>query len=99
MFSKGISEETGPDGFHRRFFNFTGVGIEAITYGEMEARVDHWLADKSSRSHHIACLNAYCISLAMLNDRLRRIYNHADISGPDGIPFVRWIRWFMKGAM
>lgn len=95
MFSRFVSEAMGPDGFCRRFFNFTGVGIEAITYEEMDARIDHWLKDKSSRSHHIACLNAFCVSLAMLNSRLRGIYNRADISGPDGIPFVRWVRRVM----
>jgi N-acetylglucosaminyldiphosphoundecaprenol N-acetyl-beta-D-mannosaminyltransferase len=96
IFSRLITEETGPDGFRRRLFNFTGVGIEAITYKDMEERIDHWLVDKSVRSHHLACLNAYCVALAMFNGKLRRIYNSADIAGPDGMPFVRWIRRAMN---
>lgn len=96
MFSRLVNEETGPDGIFRRYFNFTGIGIEAITYGELETRIGCWLSDKSSRSHHIACLNAYCVSLAIFNGRLRQIYNRSDIAGPDGIPFVKWMRRVMK---
>jgi len=78
----------------RKRMNFLGIHIEAVTYPDMFAAVDRWLEDKSSRSHHIACLNAYCVSLAMRDPRLARIYNGADIAGPDGMPFVRWIKAF-----
>lgn len=78
------------------FYNFLGVGVEAITYNEMEDKIDHWLQDKTSRSHHIACVNAYCVTLALKNDRLKKIYNNADITGPDGMPFVKWIRKFNR---
>jgi N-acetylglucosaminyldiphosphoundecaprenol N-acetyl-beta-D-mannosaminyltransferase len=73
--------------------NFLGIGLEAVTYDELFRRVDTWIADKSSRSHHIACVNAYCVALALSNPRLTRIYNGADLAGPDGIPFVRWMKW------
>ncbi len=72
--------------------DFIGVGIEALTYEEMFNRVDSWLQDKDSRSHHIACLNAYCVTLALKDERLKKIYNSADIAGPDGMPFVMWMR-------
>jgi N-acetylglucosaminyldiphosphoundecaprenol N-acetyl-beta-D-mannosaminyltransferase len=72
--------------------NFLGVGLDAITYKELFSHVDRWIADKTSRSHHIACVNAYCVTLALKNERLRKIYNGADICGPDGVPFVKWIR-------
>lgn len=72
--------------------NFLGVPVHALTYDEMAARVDGWLKDKSGRSHHIACLNAYCLTLACDDPRLARIYRAADIAGPDGMPFVYWIR-------
>ena len=48
------------------------------------------------RSHHVACINAYCVTLALHNPRLAKIYNGADIAGPDGIPFVRWMRRIFK---
>ncbi len=92
MFARFISEQTGHDGVRRRFFDFCGVGIEALTFEEMERRIDRWIGDKSGRSHHIACLNAYCVALALHDQRLRAIYNRADLAGPDGMPFVRWIR-------
>ena len=95
MFSRLVFEDSIDAKFHRRFFNFIGVGIEALTYQDMENHIDRWISDKSGRSHHIACLNAYCVSLSFFNYRLRTIYNQADIAGPDGMPFVRWIRWVM----
>jgi N-acetylglucosaminyldiphosphoundecaprenol N-acetyl-beta-D-mannosaminyltransferase len=73
-----------------------GVGVEAITYEDMFKKADRWLQDKGARSHHIACINAYCVTLALQNERLAKIYNGADISGPDGIPFVKWIKTFLK---
>ncbi len=72
--------------------NFLGVGLDAITYSQIFEMVDDWIADKNGRSHHIACVNAFCVTLTLKNKRLARIYNGADIVGPDGIPFVRWIR-------
>lgn len=72
--------------------NFLGIGIDAVTYDDVFAAVDLWVRDKKQRSHHIACVNAYCVTLAVTNARLARIYNSADIAGPDGMPFVRWIR-------
>lgn len=72
--------------------NFIGVGIEAVTYQDMFRRADEWLKNKDSRSHHIACINAYCVTLALKNKRLKKIYNNADIAGPDGMPFVRWMK-------
>jgi N-acetylglucosaminyldiphosphoundecaprenol N-acetyl-beta-D-mannosaminyltransferase len=96
MFSRLVIEDRGPDGSRRRFFNFTGVGIEALTYQDMEERIGRWIGKKSGRSHHVACLNAYCVALSLRNSRLRGIYNASDLAGPDGMPFVRWIRAFMK---
>lgn len=96
MFSRHLTERYGPGGSRRRFVNFLGVDIEAITYGEMETRLRRWIGDKSDRSHHIACINAYCVALSLRNRRLKDIYNRSDIPGPDGMPFVRWIRWVMR---
>ena len=76
--------------------NFLGVGLDAITYDEVFSKVDEWIADKSVRSHHIACINAFCVTLAMSDERLARIYSGADIAGPDGVPFVKWIKLFLK---
>ena len=76
--------------------NFLGTGVDAITYDEMFDRIDRWLKSKHSRSHHIACINAYCATLAMSDQRLRKIYNGADIVGADGFPFVLWIRKVIK---
>lgn len=76
--------------------NFLGIGIDTVTYQEMFEKVDGWIKNKDDRSHHIACVNAFCVTLTLKNERLRRIYNGGDIVGPDGMPFVKWIRLFRK---
>ena len=81
---------------NRGVADFLGIRLDAITYSELFQLIDNWISDKSGRSHHIACLNAFCITLAQENERLAHIYNGADVAGPDGIPFVRWIRKFQK---
>jgi N-acetylglucosaminyldiphosphoundecaprenol N-acetyl-beta-D-mannosaminyltransferase len=80
----------------RGICDFLGVKLDAVTYDEVFDLVDAWTADKQGRSHHIACINAFCVTLAQEDPRLRRIYNGADIAGPDGVPFVRWIRFFKR---
>jgi N-acetylglucosaminyldiphosphoundecaprenol N-acetyl-beta-D-mannosaminyltransferase len=80
----------------RYYYNFLGIPIEAVTYTSLFENVNDWLSDKSSRSHHIAVINTFCIVSAIKNERLWRIYNGADIIGPDGMPYVYWIRRFLK---
>ncbi|VAX09573.1 N-acetylmannosaminyltransferase [hydrothermal vent metagenome] len=76
--------------------NFIGIGIDAVTYEDIFNSIDKWIANKEGRSHHIACVNAFCVTLALKNKRLARIYNGADITGPDGVPFVKWIKRTLK---
>lgn len=76
--------------------NFLGIGLNPITYEELFKKIDYWIADKQNRSHHIACVNAYNIALSLKNEKLKRIYNAADVVGADGMPFVRWIRRINK---
>jgi len=76
--------------------NFLGVGLDPVTYNDVFSAIDLWRQDKTSRSHHIACLNAYCVTLSLADRRLARIYAAADIAGPDGVPFVRWMRFVKK---
>ena len=89
MESEDATRSRGADLKH---VNFLGIPIHALTYDDMASRVDAWLRDKAGRSHHIACLNAYCITLATEDPALATIYRSADIAGPDGMPFVYWIR-------
>jgi N-acetylglucosaminyldiphosphoundecaprenol N-acetyl-beta-D-mannosaminyltransferase len=72
--------------------NFIGIGVYALTYEDMFERIDLWLENKQERSHHIACLNAYALALTLNDPLLAKIYSQADIAGPDGMPFVYWIR-------
>jgi N-acetylglucosaminyldiphosphoundecaprenol N-acetyl-beta-D-mannosaminyltransferase len=76
----------------KSYVNFLGVGLNPVTYNDLFNMVDGWIANKSDRSHHIACVNAYCIALSLQNKELARIYNSADVTGADGMPFVKWMR-------
>jgi len=79
-----------------RTYNFIGTEVEALTYPEFIDKVDEWLSNKSSNSHHVALINAYCAVEAFRNKRLADIYRRADLIVPDGRPFVYWLRWKLK---
>ncbi len=76
----------------KTYVNFLGVGLNPSTYDDLYDLVDKVKKNKNGRSYHIACLNAYCIALALRNKELKRIYNTADVAGADGMPFVKYIR-------
>lgn len=80
----------------RKSYNFIGNDVEALTYPEFFKHVDQWITNKNERSHHIAIINAYCATEAYHNPRVANIYNKADLIGPDGMPFVYWLRWVLK---
>lgn len=96
MLNRHVSSIKDENNVNKNYYNFADVGIEALTYKDMIQRIDRWIENKKGRSHHIACINAYCAALAIGNSRLREIYNKSDIAGPDGMPFVKWIRYVMK---
>lgn len=81
---------------NRKSYNFLGIEIEALTYIDLYNYVDDWLEKKDSRSHHIAVINAHCVMRAFKDKRVSKIYNQADLIGPDGIPFVYWLRLFTQ---
>lgn len=75
---------------------FLDLWLDAMTFDEMLKKIDNWLATDPERSFHIATVNANCTTLAIKNERLRTIYNGADIMGVDGTPFLYWIRYFKR---
>jgi N-acetylglucosaminyldiphosphoundecaprenol N-acetyl-beta-D-mannosaminyltransferase len=75
-----------------RKYNFTGIGVDVLTYEDMLQKCDEWLGQKKARSRHIACVNVNCVVEALLHPPIKAMFNTADIVGPDGMPFVYWIR-------
>jgi N-acetylglucosaminyldiphosphoundecaprenol N-acetyl-beta-D-mannosaminyltransferase len=75
-----------------RTAQFLDLWLDAMTFDEMIQKIDSWLATDPDRSFHIATVNANCSTLAIKNERLRNIYNGADIMGVDGTPFLYWVR-------
>lgn len=80
----------------RNCYNFIGTEVQALTYPEFFSTVDRWLSNKSGRSHHIAIINAFCAITAFQNPKVAEIYRKADLIGPDGMPFVYWLRKFLN---
>jgi N-acetylglucosaminyldiphosphoundecaprenol N-acetyl-beta-D-mannosaminyltransferase len=74
--------------------NILGLDLDCLSYAEMYPIFDQWLADKTTRSHMIALINAYGSVSALLDKRLGRIYRRADLRGIDSMPYLRWARWF-----
>jgi N-acetylglucosaminyldiphosphoundecaprenol N-acetyl-beta-D-mannosaminyltransferase len=71
-----------------------GINMDCMSYEEMYPLFDAWLSNKRSRSHSLALVNVHeCVS-ALFDKHLRRIYNSADITGIDSMPFLRWARAF-----
>lgn len=75
-------------------FRFLNVELDIIDYEGLYKYVDLWISNKKSRSHHVAVINAHCVTMALMNQRIADIYNKADIAGPDGMPFLYWMRLF-----
>jgi N-acetylglucosaminyldiphosphoundecaprenol N-acetyl-beta-D-mannosaminyltransferase len=74
--------------------NILGINMDCLSYGDMHRIFDSWLSDKKSRSHSLALINVNCCVSALLDKRLLRLYNSADIVGIDSMPFLRWARAF-----
>ena len=87
----GNSKEI-PDGTSK--MDMLGVKMDCLSYEDMFPIFDGWLKDKSSRSHTIQCINVYVCVSGLFNPDLRNIYNAADITGIDGMPFLKWARTF-----
>jgi N-acetylglucosaminyldiphosphoundecaprenol N-acetyl-beta-D-mannosaminyltransferase len=73
-------------------YNFIGTGVDAITYEELFGQCDRWLQDKQAKSKYISCVNVNCAVESYLNPDIAEIFDKADISGADGMPFVYWIK-------
>jgi N-acetylglucosaminyldiphosphoundecaprenol N-acetyl-beta-D-mannosaminyltransferase len=74
--------------------NIFGIDIDCISYEDMYPIFDRWLADKSTPSHTLALANVYTMVTALLDQRVRHIFDSADLVGIDGMPFLHWARLF-----
>jgi N-acetylglucosaminyldiphosphoundecaprenol N-acetyl-beta-D-mannosaminyltransferase len=76
--------------------NMLGIDMDCVSYEEMDAAFDRWLANKEAKARSIALVNVNCCVSALFNKKLRDIYNSADIVGIDSMPFLKWARAFYK---
>jgi len=80
----------------RKSYNFLGTQVCGLTYSDLYSAVDSWISNKNSRSHNISIINSYCATLAFQDAPLAKIYDRSDLIAPDGMPFVYWIRLFLR---
>lgn len=73
-------------------YRFLRTRIDALTFDDLVAAVARFVAEPEAPARHVACLNAYCVTLARDDAALHAIYERADLAGPDGMPFVYWMR-------
>jgi N-acetylglucosaminyldiphosphoundecaprenol N-acetyl-beta-D-mannosaminyltransferase len=76
--------------------NMLGINMDCVSYDEMDAMFDKWLADKKAEARCLALINVNCCVSALFNRALRSIYNSADMVGIDSMPFLKWARAFYK---
>jgi N-acetylglucosaminyldiphosphoundecaprenol N-acetyl-beta-D-mannosaminyltransferase len=76
--------------------NMLGINMDCLSYREMDAAFDCWLADKESQARNLALVNVNCCVSALFDKNLRDIYNSADMVGIDSMPFLKWARAFYK---
>lgn len=74
-------------------YRFLRTRLEALDFAALGRRVEAWLADPAAPARNVACLNTYCVTLAHDDPELQAVYDRADLAGPDGMPFVFWMRW------
>jgi N-acetylglucosaminyldiphosphoundecaprenol N-acetyl-beta-D-mannosaminyltransferase len=74
--------------------NILGINMDCLSYDDMYPIFDNWLSDKASRSHCLAVINVYICVSSLLKNKLRNMYNSADLIGIDGMPFLKWARMF-----
>lgn len=70
--------------------------MNCLSYAEMYPIYDSWLSDKTTRSHRLAVINVHICVSSLLDKRLRGIYNSADLTAIDSMPFLKWARKFYR---
>lgn len=74
--------------------NILGINIKCLSYSDSYPIIDGWLEDKSRRSFAFAVINVHICVSALLNKKLRDMYNSADLASIDSMPFLFWARTF-----
>jgi N-acetylglucosaminyldiphosphoundecaprenol N-acetyl-beta-D-mannosaminyltransferase len=74
--------------------NILGIQMDCLSYADMHETFRSWLSDKGSRSHSLALINVNCCVSALFDKKLVKLYNSADMVGIDGMPFLRWAKFF-----
>ena len=73
---------------------YLGLSLECISYQDMFRRFDEWILQRNSRGHSVAAVNVNCCVSGLLDPKVRRLYQQADLLGIDSMPFLYIARAF-----
>jgi N-acetylglucosaminyldiphosphoundecaprenol N-acetyl-beta-D-mannosaminyltransferase len=78
-------------------FDLLGVRVDAVDLHEAASTIEQWIERRERR--YVCLANAHGIMECHRDPELRRIYNDAGLSVPDGMPLV-WLSWThgLRGA-
>src|SRR5690242_932265 len=65
-----------------------GINIDCISYQKMMERFDSWIQSGAGTAFSVALINVNCCVSALLDPRIRRVYQDADLRGLDSMPFL-----------
>jgi N-acetylglucosaminyldiphosphoundecaprenol N-acetyl-beta-D-mannosaminyltransferase len=71
-------------------FELLGVRVDAIDLDEAASTIERWIDRRERR--YVCLANVHGIMECHRDPELRRIYNDAGLSVPDGMPLV-WLSW------
>lgn len=73
-----------------------GLRLDCLSYTEMMDRFDEWIHGGTGRAFSVALVNVNCCVSGLLDAKVRRVYQDADMRGLDGMPFLYLARIFKK---
>lgn len=65
-----------------------GIDIDCISYKEMMDRFDDGIQNGAKQAFSVALVNVNCCVSALLDPKVRHVYQRADMRGLDGMPFL-----------
>src|SRR5690349_257399 len=69
-----------------------GHGLHCISYQDMFRKFDVWINASDHRGHSVSLVNVNCCVSALLDPRVRKLYQQADLLGIDSMPFLHIAR-------
>jgi N-acetylglucosaminyldiphosphoundecaprenol N-acetyl-beta-D-mannosaminyltransferase len=67
---------------------FLGLSLHCLSYDDTFCKFDEWINGRRDRAHSVALVNVNCCVSGLLDPKVRRLYQQADLLGIDSMPFL-----------